>query len=124
MIYFFYLDGEIDELREEGIFLTEAQQNKTPDHRSARVSTTRKSDTRTLPQEHESASAAEPVTEGNEKHKWDEYLLGILSKPTAQWIVTQRTDPSSKRYKVGLVGISTRVFSLFCLIVNPLHKHA
>ena len=35
-----------------------------------------------------------------EKHQWDEYLLSILSRPTAQWIVTQRTDPGDKRYKV------------------------
>ncbi|KAF6023258.1 HEATR4 [Bugula neritina] len=34
-----------------------------------------------------------------EKHEWDEYLLSILSRPTAQWIVTQKTDPADQRYK-------------------------
>lgn len=36
------------------------------------------------------------------KHEWDEYLLSILSKPTAQWIVTQKTNPADRRYKVRL----------------------
>lgn len=43
---------------------------------------------------------AEKPRPGEEKYKWDEYLLSIVSKPTAQWIVTQRTDPADKRYKV------------------------
>ena len=64
------------------------------------------SDQRTLSQEqdgHHQSAGGEPVASGGEKHKWDEYLLSILSKPTAQWIVTQRTDQSSKRYKVSVI---------------------
>lgn len=39
-----------------------------------------------------------------EKHEWDEYLLSILSRPTAQWIVTQKTDPADQRYKASHSG--------------------
>lgn len=51
------------------------------------------------PKEQESATPRS----SQEKHKWDEYLLSILSRPTAQWIVTQKTDPQDNRYRVSYV---------------------
>ena len=53
-----------------------------------------------LPDEEADKKKKKEDKEKMEKHQWDEYLLSILSRPTAQWIVTQRTDPGDRRYKV------------------------
>ena len=87
----------VDEKEKSGFFLTETK----PATESKTLNVPQKTDG-TEPDHPERVDSAEqrPPTAGERGHLWDEYLLSILSRPTAQWIVTQKTDPANQRYKV------------------------
>ena len=112
MFDFYFLAEE----SEDGFFLTEQprKKSKTPsklpptspkDGRKSPI-LTQKKDAAVAEQQQLTTQSQAGDTDSKkhekEKHQWDEYLLSILSRPTAQWIVTQRTDPGDKRYKVRL----------------------
>lgn len=113
--WYVYVLTIADAQEKPGFFMTEHSQGGT--HKAPKPLAKSGVDGDKEPMEKEEEPATEGESGNKEKHKWDEYLLSILSRPTAQWIVTQKTDPTEQRYKVWQPAVFDPV-TLFDVIVK------